>query len=148
MAGNEEAHVGEETGPVGMPEVTEEVGKGPERETPAPKQAPPATPQGNYVSARVMYLTVIIVSMAMSILSVTVYDRAFATKVAVYDLPGLVMKLQSAVASKQLTQEQAGAIIDQATARINALPSNYVTISGDVILGKAPKAKKLFIDPR
>lgn len=106
-----------------------------------PKQ-PSARPQ-QYVSVKVMYQAVIFVSLAMSICSTVVYDRFFTTKVAVLDLPGYLEKLKIGIASKKITEDQAAKAIDGVKALVDSMPSNYIVLSGDTILGNPARIKKL-----
>lgn len=121
-----------------MPEATQEVS--PE------KQVTPVTPPSpQYVSARVMYQAVVIVSLAMSALSVAIYDRFFTTKFAAFDLPGLLVTIQAGRANGSMTEEQAVKKLDEVESMINSLPKNYVVLSGDTILGKPTHIRKLSI---
>lgn len=110
--------------------------------TPAIPAAPPA-PQ--YVSVKVLYQAVILVSLAMSILSVVVYDRFFTVQFASFDMLGYIEQIKVARAANKITAAQADEMFESVRKQIDALPSKYVVISGDAILGNAPKVQKLDI---
>ena len=99
------------------------------------------TPQ--YVSVKVFYLAVLLVSLAMSVFALVVYDRYFTIKFASFDLPGYAMQIQEAQAARKLSEEDAGKLLSNIRQQIDALPPKYVVISGDAILGNAPKIEKL-----
>ncbi|WP_224962472.1 hypothetical protein [Geomonas subterranea] len=110
--------------------------------TPAAPAVPPA-PQ--YVSVKVLYQAVVLVSLAMSILSVVVYDRFFTVKLASFDMLGYSEQIKGALAEKKITLAQADEMFKSVRKQIDSLPSKYVVISGDAILGNAPKVQKLDI---
>lgn len=106
--------------------------------------APPRPPQ--FVSVKVLIQAVLFVSLAMSIMSLVVYDRFFAVKVASFDLPAFLLQIKTARAENKISDEQAGKLVDGVRAQIDALPPNYVVITGDVILGNAIRVKKITSD--
>lgn len=112
----------------------------------APAATTPAEPQSpQYVSVKVLYQAVVLVSLAMSILSVVIYDRFFTVKIASYDMLGYTTQLKEALAAKQITLAQADEMLKNVRKQIDALPPKYVVIAGDAILGNAPKVEKLDI---
>lgn len=107
--------------------------------------APAAQPAPQYVSVKVFYQAVVLVSLAMSILSVVVYDRFFTVKLASFDMLGYTDQIKGALAERKITLAQADEMFKSVRKQIDALPSKYVVISGDAILGNAPKVQKLDI---
>ena len=79
----------------------------------------------------------------MSLLSVFVYDRFLATRIAVFDFPGYMLKLKQDAAAGKVDQAQAEQRVEAALELVNSVPSNVVVISGDVILGKKGRYEKL-----
>lgn len=102
-------------------------------------------PAPQYVSVKVMYQAVILVSIAMSVLTLVVYHRFFTLKLASFDLPRYVQQVRDARAANKITAAQADQMFESVRKQIDALPSQYVVISGDAILGNAPKLEKLAI---
>jgi len=107
------------------------------------EQGKPASSQPQYVSVKVMYQAVLFVSLAMSIFSVVVYDRFFTTKIAVYDLPALLQKLDAAEMAKTITKEQGDQKIAEVKALVDSMPSNYIVLAGGTILGTPSRVKDL-----
>lgn len=105
----------------------------------------PVTPAPQYVSVKVLYQAVLLVSLAVSILSLVVYDRFFTVKFASFDLPGYSLQIKEALAVNKITQEQADGLFENVRKQIDALPPKYIVISGDAVLGNAPKVEKLNI---
>ena len=101
----------------------------------------PATQQ--YVSARMMYQSLLIVSVAVSLLTVFVYHSFVAVRFASFDLLSYATKLRDAQAAGKLTPQQVDQMLETIRQQIDALPPKYVVISGDAILGNAPKVEKL-----
>ena len=107
------------------------------------KPETPVTPLPQYVSVKVLYQAVLAVSLAMSVFSLVIYDRFFTVKIASFDLPGYVMQLREAEAANTITQEQSDKLLKSLRDQIDSLPPKYVVISGDAILGNAPKVERL-----
>ena len=111
----------------------------------------PARQQGKspqYVTAGIMYQAVIFVSLAMSLLTCFLYDRYVATKVAVFDLPGYLVKLKEEMANGKMTEVQMQESLDRVQRAVNSVQSNYVVISGDAVLGQPKRIQKLSIGPQ
>lgn len=108
-----------------------------------PKEKPP-----QFVTAGVMYQAVIFVSLAVSLLSCFLYDHFLAMKIAVFDLPGYLVRLKADMASGKMTEAQMKQSLDEADRLVNSVPSNIVVISGDVLLGQAKRVQKLSVGPR
>lgn len=111
----------------------------------------PAKPEGKSpqcVTARVMYQAVIFVSLSMSLLACFLYDRFLATKVAVFDFPGYLVKLKADMASGKMTEEQMKQSLDDVERIVNSVPSNVVVISGDAILGQPKRIQKISVGPQ
>lgn len=114
-----------------------------ENETPTENTATTKAPQ--YVSVKVLYQAVIFVSLAISVLSLVIYDRYFTIKLATFDLLGYSKLLEEARAANKITNDEADKMLKTVRQQIDALPPKYVVISGDAILGNAPKVEKLNI---
>ncbi len=104
-----------------------------------------------YVTTKVFYQAIIVVSLVASALSTVVYDRYFATKVAVFDLPGYLMSVREkmALAGNAANAEQilvAG--LNEAEKIVKSVPNNYVVISGDAVLGDSKPALVLYRYPK
>lgn len=112
-----------------------------ENQEPTENPATPAAPQ--YVSVKMMYQSLLIVSVAVSILTVFVYHSFFSVRLASFDLLGYATKLRDAQAAGRLTPQQSDQMLEGIRQQIDALPPKYVVISGDAILGNAPKVEKL-----
>jgi len=111
--------------------------------TPSPQ---PAVPQ--FVSVKVLYQAVLFVSLAMSALSLVVYDRFFAIKIASFDMPGFLTQVRTARLENRITEEQANKLWDEAKRQVDVLPPNYLVLSGDIIFGNAKRVKKLTMEVR
>lgn len=103
----------------------------------------PAERHPQYVSVKVFYQALLLVTFAASILTVVVYDRYFTVKIASFDLPGYWTQLREARMAGKITQEQSDRLMDGVKQQIDSLPPNYVVISGDAILGNATRVKRL-----
>lgn len=110
--------------------------------------ATPPPPPPQYVSVKVMYQAVIFVSLAMSVLTIVIYHQYVAPKFASFDLQGYLVQIRDARAANVITKEQGDKMLEAVRVQIDALPSNYIVISGDAILGNATRVKKLMADPR
>lgn len=102
-----------------------------------------AKPVPRYVTARKMYLTVIMVSIIVSIASVVssiaYYDRHYATKILVYDLTSKLKLIEKSASEGKITFQQADQVaaleILEAKKLADSAPPNYVVITGDAVLG-------------
>ena len=135
----------------------EGVGEAPEVESQEPlpvpvrasAPAPAAAPQ--YVTTKQFFTTLVIVSLAVSALTVFVYDRFYSMRIASFDLPGHMLSVRNDLAAKvstnQLTNEQAmdmyGKDLDNVKKTIDSMPGNVLVISGDVVLGSPRRLIKI-----
>lgn len=107
------------------------------------------TPERLTVTAGVLYQTVIVVSLVLSILAVVVYHQwvsrhpAAGIQIATFDFPSYLKQLQVDMASGKITEQQMLAKLDELTKRIDSLPPNYVVLSGDCILGHPKQVRKI-----
>lgn len=95
------------------------------------------------VSMGTLYRACLAASIVCSILSVSIYDRFFATKIAVMDLPGYMSQISTALSGGAIDNLQMLAYVDAAGKAVTSVPKNYIVISGDVILGPATHALKI-----
>lgn len=100
----------------------------------------PITPDPKYITARVMYLTVIAMAIFAVTASISIYDYYFATKIIVYDLPGKLLLIKKAAEEGKITFQQAEQVsaleIAEAKRISDAAPSNYIVLSGDAVLAR------------
>jgi hypothetical protein len=85
----------------------------------------------------VMWLSVIVISLLVSVLSVFFYDRFFAQKVIAVDVKGYIARQRDLYTGGKLTDEQFRANIDKFEEVIKSIPANRVAIMGDVVLKNA-----------
>jgi len=85
----------------------------------------------------VLWLTVVIISLLVSVLSVFSYDRFFAQKIIAVDMKGYITKQRDLYLEGKLTDAQFRANIDKLEEAIKGIPSNKVAIMGDVVLKNA-----------
>lgn len=95
------------------------------------------------VSVKMLYQTAVVAALACSILSVFMYDRFFATKIAVFDYPDFLIRVRNGVISGAISQDQLKNYMELAESKIKSQPRNYVVLSGDVLLGDGKGAKKI-----
>lgn len=102
---------------------------------------PPKPPK--YVTQKFM-ITTVAVFLILLVVSLLVYDRYFATKIIVYDLPGKLILIKKAAEEGKITFQQAEQIsaleIDEAKKISDAAPSNYIVLSGDAVIPKSGDA--------
>ena len=92
---------------------------------------------GSRHARSVSWLTVVIISLIISILSVISYDRFLAQKIISVDMKGYIAKQRDLYLEGKLTDEQFRTNIDRLEEAIKGIPANRVAIMGDVILRNA-----------
>ena len=105
--------------------------------------SPATKPAQRTVTARKMYLTVIIVSIIVSISTavstIAYYDRHFVTKILVYDLTSKLQLVQKSLSEGKITVQQAEQVsaleIADAKKIADSVPANYIVMTGDAVLG-------------
>lgn len=110
-----------------------------------------ATPVAEYVTTKFFYQTVVVVSLVASVLSLFVYDRFFATKIATFDFPGYLMSVREKMAlAGNAADAEKVLMTGLSTAEniVKNVPRNYVVISGDAILGDSKPALVLYRYPK
>ncbi|QEM66748.1 hypothetical protein FO488_00305 [Geobacter sp. FeAm09] len=107
------------------------------------EQIHPAVFQPTYVTTTRMYLTVAAWCFFTTLAALVTYDRYFATKIVISDVPDKLVEIKKFAAAGQITPQQAAAVSEQemqaATNLADSLPSNYIVIMGDAIIGSHKK---------
>ena len=85
----------------------------------------------------ISWLSIIIISLLVSVLSVFFYDRFFAQRVIAVDMKGYIARQRDLYTGGKLTDEQFRANIDRLEEVIRSIPANRVAIMGDVVLKNA-----------
>ncbi len=85
----------------------------------------------------VPWLSVVVISLLVSVLSVFFYDRFFAQKVIAVDMKGYIARQRDLYTGGKLTDEQFRANIDKFEEAVKSIPANRVAIMGDVVLKNA-----------
>lgn len=77
---------------------------------------------------------IILINAAVSVLSVYVYDKYYAQKIAAVDLQGYVQKVQKYVVNGRFNEEQYKQSVDKMEEAIMSVPKNRALITRDVAL--------------
>ena len=104
---------------------------------------PFATPGPRVVTVRRMYLTAIgvslVVGFVVSSCLMAYYHSRYAIKIIVYDLPAKLQLIQTSVTEGKITVQQAEQVslleIADAKKIADSVPSNYIVMTGGVVLG-------------
>jgi hypothetical protein len=102
-------------------------------------------PEGNKIQTRkdgpnaskkmtVGYLDVIVIALITALLTVTAYDRFFATKVVMVDLTGFVKEQKELFAKGKIDQAELSANLSRLQTYIKNQPKNQTVITKDVVL--------------
>jgi DNA-dependent RNA polymerase auxiliary subunit epsilon len=81
--------------------------------------------------------------MISSVVSIFIYDRFFALKVAVVDLKGFVDTTRVLYLEGKLTDEGVRKAFEQLKFKVESMPNNYVVITSDVILKIPGRGQKV-----
>lgn len=82
---------------------------------------------------------VVIISIAVSVLSIFTYDRFFATKVVSIDIKGFLAEQRDLYVAGKIDDKQVEANLDRLEQTANNIPSNKVVIMGDAVVRNAEK---------
>jgi len=96
---------------------------------PAEAKKPESKPA---ISMLKVVLIVLIVSLFSSAVSVFVYDRFYAQKVAAIDIKGYLAEQKDLYTAGKLTDDQFEAKLDTLEALVDSVPKNKALITGDV----------------
>lgn len=80
------------------------------------------------------YLDIIMIALVTALLTVTIYDRFFATKVAMVDLTGFVKEQKELFAQGKIDQAELSSNLSRLQAYIKNQPKNLMVITKDVVL--------------
>jgi hypothetical protein len=80
------------------------------------------------------YLDIIMIALVTALLTVTIYDRFFATKVAMVDLTGFVKEQKELFAQGKIDQAELSSNLSRLQTYIKGQPKNLMVISKDVVL--------------
>ncbi len=94
-------------------------------------QNPP--PRSGWGPARVFFLTVL-VSLLTSFGSVYLYDRCYAQKVVAVDLKGFLDAQKDAFVRGAIDEKELERRMDHLEHTVDAIPSRYAVILGDVVV--------------
>jgi hypothetical protein len=78
-----------------------------------------------------------LVSAAVSVGALYVYDQRYAQKVVAFDLPGYVDAVRSEVGRGTMTEDQTAASLAQVDRLLSGVSANQVVLSRDVVLRNA-----------
>ena len=78
-----------------------------------------------------------LVSAAVSVGALYVYDQRYAQKVVAFDLPGYVDAVRSEVGRGTMTEDQTAASLAQVDRLLAGVSANHVVLSRDVVLKNA-----------
>ncbi len=80
------------------------------------------------------YLDIIMIAMVTAVLTVTIYDRFFATKVVMVDLTGFVKEQKELFAQGKIDQAELSSNLSRLQTYIKGQPKNLMVITKDVVL--------------
>lgn len=80
-------------------------------------------------------IKIILISSVVSICSILVYDKFFATKIVTFDLKGYIAVLRELYLTKQIDEAELKKRIDRIEEVVTKTPKRKVIITSDVILG-------------
>lgn len=80
------------------------------------------------------YLDIIMIALVTALLTVTIYDRFFATKVAMVDLTGFVKEQKELFAQGKIDQAELSSNLSRLQTYIKGQPKNLMVITKDVVL--------------
>ena len=80
------------------------------------------------------YLDVIVITLIIALLTVTVYDRFFATKVVMVDLTEFIKEQEKLLARGEIDQAEVSANLSRIQMYIKNQPKNLMVITKDVVL--------------
>lgn len=80
-------------------------------------------------------IKIILISLVVSVCSILVYDKFFATKIVTFDLKGYVAVLRDLYLTKQIDEAELKKRIDKIEEIVVKTPKRKVIITSDVILG-------------
>jgi len=107
--------------------------------TETPNSSDKSAREPEYVTSGRMFIIVILVSILSSMLAVFAYDRAFATKVVVFDLQGYLTKIRTDATEGKINSDQLKSRMDVLENTVLSVPKNTIIVTGDVVLGKNAK---------
>ena len=80
------------------------------------------------------YLDIIMIALVTALLTVTIYDRFFATKVVMVDLTGFVKEQKELFAQGKIDQAELSSNLSRLQTYIKGQPKNLMVITKDVVL--------------
>ena len=80
------------------------------------------------------YLDIIVITLIIALLTVTIYDRFFATKVVMVDLTEFVKEQKELFAQGKIDQAELSANLSRLQTYIKNQPKNLMVITKDVVL--------------
>ena len=83
------------------------------------------------------WVVTVIISAFLSILSVLVYDRYYATKIVTVDVRGFMEEQKKLYLAGAIGDEQLKEGIEELQAAISGVPSNKVILMGEVVVRNA-----------
>lgn len=90
--------------------------------------------EANKVKAR-EFIKIALISVVVSICSILIYDKFFATKIVTFNLKGYVAVLRDLYLTKQIDEAELKKRIDKIEEIVTKTPKRKVIITSDVILG-------------
>lgn len=79
----------------------------------------------------------VLISMAVSMGSIYVYDRFYAQKIVSVDIKGFIAQQKALYLAGKLTDAQFRANVDKMVAAVKAIPKNRMAIMGDAVIKNA-----------
>lgn len=80
-------------------------------------------------------IKITLISLVVSVCSILVYDKFFATKIVTFDLKGYIATLRDLYLTKQIDDSELKRKIDKIEEIVDKTPKRKVIITSDVILG-------------
>lgn len=87
------------------------------------------------------WLTVVLVSLGISVASILVYDRYFATRIVAVDIKGFIAAQRDLFVQGKINDEQLQQNIESLERVIENVPANEVVIMGDAVVRNAKIVK-------
>lgn len=87
------------------------------------------------------WLAAALISVAVSVLSIFIYDRFLIKKIVSMDIKGYIAEQRDLYLAGRINDEQFRANIDKLEARVKSIPSNQVVIMGDAVVKNAEIVK-------